>query len=99
MELSIECKQRVAGSKPNQLRRDGHTPANLYGHKGSESELLTISTKDLEMLLRKAQPGKTMIELNIPELSWKGKVVVQDVHKHPWKSFAYHVSFYTHSNK
>jgi large subunit ribosomal protein L25 len=99
MELSIECKQRVAGSKPNQLRRDGITPANLYGHKGSESESLTVSTKDLEMLLRKAQPGKTAVEVSIPELSWKGTVVVQDVHKHPWKSFAYHVSFYANSNK
>jgi ribosomal protein L25 (general stress protein Ctc) len=37
--------------------------------------------------------------VTIPELSWAGKVVVQDVHKHPWKPFAYHVSFYANSNK
>lgn len=94
MELSIECKKRVAGSKPNSLRRAGLIPANLYGHKGSESELLTVDAKTLDMLLRKAQPGKTPIEVNIPELSWKGKVVLQEVHKHPWKNFTYHVSFF-----
>lgn len=99
MQLTIECKKRIEGSKPNQLRREGRTPANLYGHKGSESELLTISTKDLDILLRKAQPGKTVVEVTIPELDWAGMVVVQDVHKHPWKPFAYHVSFYADSNK
>lgn len=93
MELSIECKKRVAGTKPNSLRRAGLIPANLYGHKGSESELLTVDAKALEMLLKKAQPRKTAVEVSIPELSWKGKVVLQDVHNHPWKGFTYHISF------
>jgi large subunit ribosomal protein L25 len=94
MELSIECKKRVAGSKPKAMRREGIVPANLYGHKGGESDLLTVNAKDLEMLMKKAQPGVTAVEVKIPELSWSGKAVLQEVQKHPWKDFAYHVSFF-----
>jgi large subunit ribosomal protein L25 len=93
MELSIECKKRVAGSKPNTMRREGLIPANLYGHKGGESELLTVNAKDLEILTKKARVGSTSVEVSIPELSWKGKAVLQEVQKHPWKGFVYHVSF------
>jgi large subunit ribosomal protein L25 len=93
MELSIECKKRVEGSKPRTMRRAGLIPANLYGHKGSESELLTVSAKDLEILSKRARIGSTPIEVSIPELSWKGKAVLQEVQKHPWKGFVYHVSF------
>jgi large subunit ribosomal protein L25 len=97
MELTIECKKRVEGSKPRTMRREGVIPANLYGHKGGESELLTVNAKDLEILMKRARPGVTAVEVNIPELSWKGKAVLKEIQKHPWKGFVYHVSFFAGS--
>jgi large subunit ribosomal protein L25 len=94
MSLSIECKQREAGSKPNALRRAGHIPANLYGHKGAESIHLTVDAKTVELLMRKAKPNHTAIEVSIPELSWKGTATVAEIQTHPWKNYPYHVSLF-----
>jgi large subunit ribosomal protein L25 len=54
MEISVECKQRVDGTKPNSLRREGHIPVNLYGHDGDKSILLTLDAKSVENLIKKA---------------------------------------------
>jgi large subunit ribosomal protein L25 len=93
MEFTVECKKRPEGSKPNALRRAGLLPAVLYGHNVSESIALTVNAKDVETLLRKS-PRRLPIEVNVPELSWKGKAMVQEVQKHPWKESLYHISFF-----
>jgi large subunit ribosomal protein L25 len=94
MEISVELKQRVAGSKPNALRRSGHIPVNLYGHDGDKSILLTLDAKSVENLIKKARIGKTPVEVSIPELSWKGTTVIKEIQTHPWKNFPYHLSFF-----
>jgi large subunit ribosomal protein L25 len=94
MSLSFEAKARPEGSKPGALRREGLVPANLYGHDGANSVLLTINARDLGYMLREARVRETPIELSIADLNWKGSVVLQEVQKHPWKStLVYHVSF------
>jgi large subunit ribosomal protein L25 len=93
MELTIECQQRVPGSKPNALRRSGQIPANLYGHDGNNSISLTVNSKSLEGLLKKARVDNTVITVNIPELSWTGTAVIKELQTHPWKNYPYHVSF------
>jgi large subunit ribosomal protein L25 len=95
MELSIECQPREADSKPNALRRAGHIPAVLYGHKGNESVELTVPAKAAEFLVRDAKVGKTPIKVSVPALSWSGTAVLQEVQTHPWKStHLYHLSFF-----
>jgi large subunit ribosomal protein L25 len=94
MSISIECKQRPEGSKPNTLRREGQIPANLYGHDGNKSILLTVDAKTVDSLMRKARVRSTTIEVNIPELSWKGNAVIQELQTHPWKNYPYHLSFF-----
>jgi large subunit ribosomal protein L25 len=94
MQLTVECKQRAAGSKPRALRRSGTIPAVLYGHKGSESVSLTIDSKAAENLLKRVAINNTLIDLKIPELSWKGKALLREVQKHPWKGETYHLSFF-----
>ena len=94
MELTIECQARPEGSKPNALRREGKLPAVLYGHKGSESTSLVVDAKAAELLLRDATVKKSVIQVNVPELDWSGKAVLQEVHSHPWKGFLYHISFF-----
>ena len=95
MELSIECQARVEGSKPKAIRRDGRIPANLYGHNGTESMLLTIDAHELGFIVRDAKVGETPIKVSIPDLKWDGTAVLQEVQSHPWKKGnIYHVSFF-----
>lgn len=93
MEISVELTPRVDGTKPNALRRSGHIPANLYGHDGNKSILLTVDAKTVENLIKKARVNKTPVEVSIPALNWKGTTVVAEIQTHPWKNFPYHVSF------
>jgi large subunit ribosomal protein L25 len=93
MEFTVECQKRPEGSKPNALRREGLLPAVLYGHNVPESVALTVNAKEVETMLRKTS-RKLPITVNVPELSWKGKAMVQEVQKHPWKESLYHISFF-----
>ena len=93
MELTVECQKRPEGSKPNALRRTGLIPANLYGHKGTESISLTLNAKEAERLLKKAAVNNTIVQLNIPEISWRGQTIIREVQKHPAKGSLYHLSF------
>lgn len=95
MELTLECKARPEGSKPNALRRSGSIPAVLYGHQGAESVSLTVDAKAAETLIRKASLNNTLVQLNIPDLSWNGKALLREVQSHPWRGSLYHISFYS----
>lgn len=95
MEITVQCQKRPSGSKPRALRRDGLIPAVLYGHKGAESEELTIDAKTAENLMKKGAVNHTLIQLNIPDLSWAGKALLREVQTHPWKGFPYHLSFFS----
>lgn len=94
MELTIECKQRPTGSKPNGLRREGLLPAVLYGHKGTESLSLVMEAKAAEILLRSASINNTLVQVKVPELSWQGQALIREVQTHPWRGYPYHVSFF-----
>lgn len=94
MEITVECQKRAEGSKPRALRREGLVPASLYGHKGTESITLTVKAKTLEQLLKKAGVNSTVVDLSIPDLSWRGKTLLREVQIHPVKRWAYHVSFF-----
>ncbi|MFM7427585.1 MAG: 50S ribosomal protein L25/general stress protein Ctc [Elainella sp.] len=95
MELTIECQKRPEGSKPNALRREGMTPAVLYGHNGAESVELVLNTRNAEILVRKAVLNNTLIDLSVPDLSWSGKTLLREVQSHPWRGSLYHLSFFS----
>ncbi|MBW4468839.1 MAG: 50S ribosomal protein L25/general stress protein Ctc [Stenomitos rutilans HA7619-LM2] len=95
MELTLECQTRPAGSKANALRREGLIPAVLYGHKGAESVSLTVKAKTAELLVRDASVNNTLIQIDVPDLPWKGKALLREVHSHPWRGFLYHLSFFS----
>ena len=94
MELTIECQKREPGSKPRALRRSGLIPANLYGHKGTESISLTLKAKIVETLLKRNVVNNTLIDLNIPEIPWRGKTLLREAQIHPAKGWPYHLSFF-----
>lgn len=99
MEITVECQKRAEGSKPRALRREGLIPASLYGHKGTESMMLTVKAKTLEKLLKQAGVNSTVVDLSIPDLSWRGKTLLREVQIHPVKRWAYHVSFFALSEQ
>lgn len=94
MNISVECKTRPEGSKPKALRREGLIPAALYGHQGAESMSLTMPAKEAQMLLRQASINNTLVELEIPDISWSGRAIIREVQAHPWKRTLYHLSFF-----
>jgi len=77
------------------LRRSGLIPAVLYGHKGTESVSLTVPAKTAETLLKKATINNTLVQVNIPDISWTGKALLREVQTHPWKPLLYHLSFFS----
>ncbi|MDJ0736824.1 MAG: 50S ribosomal protein L25/general stress protein Ctc [Nostocaceae cyanobacterium] len=94
MAVKVECQTRPEGSKPKALRRSGQIPANLYGHKGTESVALTIDAKTVERLLKVASVNNTLIDLKVSDISWQGKTLLREVQSHPTKGNAYHLSFF-----
>ena len=99
MNITVECKTRSQGSKARALRREGLIPVALYGHDGANSVSLTIPTKEAQTLLRKAAINNTLIDLKVPDMSWKGKALIREVQAHPWKRTLNHISFFTVSAK
>jgi large subunit ribosomal protein L25 len=95
MDLTIDCTQRASDEKPKQLRRDGTLPAVLYGHDGANSLALKLSNYQAEALLRKATVNKSVITVNVTDLPWKGKVILREVQRHPWKNKLHHISFFS----
>lgn len=93
MELTLDCSKRTDIEKPGALRREGVTPAVLYGHDGTNSVSLKANTREVEALLRKAKGRKVELNLNVADMPWNGTVVLQEVQNHPWKSQIYHISF------
>ncbi|MDJ0574070.1 MAG: 50S ribosomal protein L25/general stress protein Ctc [Xenococcaceae cyanobacterium MO_234.B1] len=95
MNITVECKTRPEGSKPRALRREGLIPAALYGHNGAESVSLIMDAKEAQVLLKKAAINNTLVDLNIPDLPWKGKALIREVQAHPWKRNIHHLSFFS----
>ncbi|MDZ7957931.1 MAG: 50S ribosomal protein L25/general stress protein Ctc [Aulosira sp. DedQUE10] len=94
MPLTVECQKRPEGSKSKALRRSGEIPANLYGHKGTESISLTINAKTVERLLKTASVNNTLIDLNVTDVPWRGKALLRELQVHPAKGTPYHLSFF-----
>lgn len=94
MEMTVECQKRPEGSKTKALRRSGEIPANLYGHKGTESISLVINAKTVERLLKKASVNNTLIDLKIGDIPWEGQTLLREVQAHPATGRPYHLSFF-----
>ncbi|NBD16078.1 MAG: 50S ribosomal protein L25/general stress protein Ctc [Cyanobacteria bacterium] len=92
--VKFECQTRPEGSKPRALRREGLIPAALYGHNGAESMSLVAKAKDVELLLKDASVNNTLVEVNVPEASWKGRALIREVQTHPWRPDIYHLSLF-----
>ncbi|MFN8535462.1 MAG: hypothetical protein U0556_18150 [Dehalococcoidia bacterium] len=87
--LAVEPRT-ITGKKVKQLRREGKTPANIYG-PGIASQAIQADTHDLALLLRDAEEGAT-VQIQLEKKSQR--VRVQDVQWNPISGLPAHVDFY-----
>jgi large subunit ribosomal protein L25 len=91
--IELEASKReVTGKKVRFLRREGNTPANMYGH-GLKSLALQVDTKKLKQTLLRA--GKTdLISLKVADGDAPLMVLIREVQKNPVNNNLLHVDFY-----
>ena len=85
-------KREVLGKKTRFLRRQGLTPAHLFGHK-IESQALQCDTTRLEEIVNRAGTTR-IIDLRIGDEKQTKKVFIREVQRDAVKDHLYHVDFY-----
>jgi large subunit ribosomal protein L25 len=91
LELEVS-KREVTGKKVRFIRREGQTPANIYG-PGVEPTPVQVDTKKLEQILVKA--GETdLITLKLQGSKAHPKVLIREVQKQPITDELLHIDFY-----
>jgi len=91
MELAATTRE-ILGKKVRFLRRQGITPAHLFGHN-VESVALQCDTAQLKRVL--AQTGQTrLIGLKLDKARKPRNVMVREVQREPSTSELLHVDFY-----
>jgi large subunit ribosomal protein L25 len=81
----------VVGKKVRFLRRQGITPANVFGH-GIESTAIQVNTREIAHMLTHV-PRNSLVSLNI-QGSEPATVLVKSVTRKPTTDEIYHVDFY-----
>jgi large subunit ribosomal protein L25 len=91
--IELEASKReVTGKRVRFIRREGNTPANMYGH-GLDSVALKVDTKKLKQTLAKA--GKTdLISLKVADEGAPVMVLVREIQKDYLNNELLHVDFY-----
>ncbi|MBT4511157.1 MAG: 50S ribosomal protein L25 [Chloroflexi bacterium] len=85
------------GKKVKSLRREGITPANIFGH-GIDSVSIQSDTNDIEKLISKA--GRTrMITLKNPDFKRDCRVLIKGINRDAISGALLHVDFYQVSMK
>lgn len=94
IELQANVRKSVGNGPARVLRRAGQTPAVLYG-RNTEPILLSVNTKDLELILKQGSFGQFILNLVIQN----GKKVtraamIKELQTHPISGQLIHVDFY-----
>jgi large subunit ribosomal protein L25 len=91
--IPLEVQKRdVYGKKNKALRRDGITPAHVFGH-GVKSQALQGPTSELERIVERAGKSR-LIGLKIEGEKRSRSVIVREVQRKPSSGLLYHVDFY-----
>lgn len=85
-------KREVFGKKTRTLRREGTTPAHVFGH-GVKSQALQGSTSEIERVVERAGKSR-LVGLKIAGEKRVRSVVVKEVQRKPGSGMLYHVDFY-----
>lgn len=95
---SLKVEERVVlGKKVARLRRQGLTPANIYGH-GIDSKAVQVPTPELRRLLKETSRN-AIIELSVGGEPASRPVMIRSVQRDPVTHQILHVDFYQVSLK
>ncbi len=91
--LTIKAEKReISGKKSRFLRREGITPAHVFGH-GIESLALQCNTDELQKVLARAGTT-TLIDVDIKSEKKPRKVFIREVQRDTLNGQLLHVDFY-----
>ena len=94
LELKSKVRTTVGNGPARELRRQGSIPAVLYG-PDTESILLSISTKALELVTKSANIGQLLLNLTIEgDESITKTAMIRELQVHPLSGNLIHVDFY-----
>jgi len=96
IELAV-APRSILGKKVKTLRREGITPANIYGH-GIPSQAVQVLTPDLTRTIRVAGRN-TMLQLHVEGEEKRRPVFMRTVQRNPITDEFLHVDFYQVSLK
>lgn len=96
IELAV-APRSILGKKVKTLRRQGITPANIYGH-GIPSAAVQVPTPDLARAIR-VVGRNTMLQLHVEGEKKRRPVFVRDVRRNPITDEFLHIDFYQVSLK
>ncbi len=88
--LSATSRADTGKGVARTLRREGHVPAVIYGHK-RESLALSVSARELGRLLDHINAETTVIELDIDGKS--SRTLIREIQRHPIQRNVLHVDF------
>jgi large subunit ribosomal protein L25 len=96
IELAV-APRSILGKKVKTLRREGITPANIYGH-GIPSQAVQVLTLDLARTIRVAGRN-TMLQLHVEGEKKRRPVFMRTVQRNPITDEFLHIDFYQVSLK
>ncbi|UCH86101.1 MAG: 50S ribosomal protein L25 [Dehalococcoidia bacterium] len=96
IELAVSPRS-ILGKKVKTLRREGITPANIYGH-GIPSQAVQVLTPDLARTIR-VVGRNTMLQLHVEGEKKRRPVFVRTVQRDPITDEFLHIDFYQVSLK
>ena len=94
INLKTKVRTTVGNGPARELRRQGSIPAVLYG-SNTESMLLSVSTKALELATKSANIGQLLLNLTIEgDESVAKTAMIKELQVHPLSGNPIHVDFY-----
>ena len=93
LELKSKVRTTVGNGPARELRRQGSIPAVFYG-PNTESMLLSISTKALELVTKSANIGQLLLNLTIEgDETITKTAMIRELQVHPLSGNPIHVDF------
>jgi len=88
--LSATLRTDTGKGVARSLRREGHIPAVIYGHK-RDPQPLAVPARELEKLLSHISADTTVIELSLGGSATRA--LIREIQRHPFKRQILHVDF------
>lgn len=93
LELTATARDGSGKGAARGVRREKRVPAVLYGPQ-TESISLSVSSRDLEKLLRDTGGESKLLDLNIEGQASPRQVLIREVQVHPYRRRFVHVDFF-----